>query len=195
MYYVAFDMTITPPSRSQGLVTVQLGTDLKAAFQQWCASQRVTPSKALRSLVERALAEGEGAAAAAPPAAPVRFQLGSGGESGQRRGREIYFNASEHEAIELAAAAEGFGFHEWVIAAVRAALAQVPAYGQAELQALVQSNAGLAQAIVQIKAIRGELGEADLAERIHQLERDLRQHVEAVSRVMAQGAHRWQIKI
>ena len=110
-------------------------------------------------------------------------------------GREVYFTPSENAAIEAVAKAQGFAFQEWVVAAVRAALAKAPSYGQAELQALTQSNAHMAQVAVDLAALRRQESPGEIAEALGQLEGEIRQHVETVSAAMAQGAQRWQLKV
>ena len=79
--------------------------------------------------------------------------------------------------------------------AVRAALAKAPAYGQAELEALTQSNAHMAQVAIELAALRRQEGNGGLAAELSRLEVDIRRHVEVVSAAMAQGAQRWQLKV
>jgi hypothetical protein len=40
-----------------GLLTVQLGAELKCEWTRWCADRGLVPGKALRNLVERAVTE------------------------------------------------------------------------------------------------------------------------------------------
>lgn len=186
-------------SRAAGLVTVQLGVDLKGDWTQWCADRGLVPGKAMRSLVERALADGllaEGLELSTPrAAATVKVVLANKPDPGPKVGREVQFTASENVAIEAAAKAQGFAFQEWVIAAARAALAQAPAYGQTELEALTQSNAHMATIAIELAALRRKEGIDELPECLARMESDIRRHVETVSAAMAQGAQRWQLKV
>ena len=183
-----------PVSRAAGLVTVQLGADLKREWTQWCADRGLVPGKALRGLVESALADG-----LAPPVSRsvevVRVSVGKHPDRGPKVGREIQLTPSENAAVEAAAKAQGFGFQEWVIAAVRAALAKAPSYGQAELEALTHSNARMAQIAIEMAALRRHEGSSDMSEALARVEGEIRRHVETVSAAMAQGAQRWQLKI
>ena len=183
----------TSSTRAAGLVTVQLGADLKREWVQWCADRSLVPGKALRSLVERALADGLELATSRSGEA-VRVVVAKQPDRGPKVGREVYFTPSENAAIEAVAKAQGFAFQEWVVAAVRAALAKAPSYGQAELEALTQSNAHMAQVAVDLAALRRQESAGEIAEALGQLEGEIRQHVETVSAAMAQGAQRWQLK-
>jgi hypothetical protein len=187
--------TTSKISRAAGQVKVDLGEEAKRAWMQWCANRGLVPGKALRSLLERALADGP-ELGASPAGEAVRVVVAKQPDRGPKVGREVQFTPSENSAIEAAAKAQGFGFQDWVIAAARAALAQAPAYGQAELEALTHSNAHMAQIAVELAALRrrAESG-GDLAESLAQLDGEIRRHVETVSAAMAQGAQRWQLKV
>lgn len=196
MYYnsAMADDQIPPVSRASGLVTVQLGFELKLEWTQWCASRGLVPGKALRSLVERVITDGlELSAGGSNPG--VRIVVAEQPDRGAKVGREVQFTPSENAAVEVAAGAQGFAFQEWVIAAVRAALANTPAYGQAELEAMTQSNEHMAQVAIELGALRRQGDAANVVEELDRLERDVRQHVEAVSAAMARGAQRWQLKV
>lgn len=183
----------TAPSRADGLVTVQLGAALKTDWVQWCQARNLVPGKALRSLVEKALAEGLELSTGGQ-GARVKVKVGREPDVGPKVGREIYFTPSENAAVAAASEAQRFGFHEWVIAAVRGALAQAPSYGQGELEALTRSNAMLVQITADLAALRKSSGDVDVAQQIRILENGIRAHVETVSAAMAQGAQRWQLK-
>jgi len=182
------------PSRAAGLVTVQLGNALKTDWVQWCQARNLVPGKALRSLVEKALTESPELSTNAQ-GARVRVKVGCEPDTGPKVGREIYFTPSENAAVIAASDAQGLGFHEWAIAAIRAALTLSPSYGQPELQALTHSNTLLVQIAADLGALRKNLTDADLVNRIRVLENGVRTHVEAASAAMAQGAQRWQLKV
>lgn len=181
-------------TRAAGLVTVQFGADLKREWVQWCSDRSLVPGKALRSLVERALADGLELTTSLSGEA-VRVVVAKQPDRGAKVGREVQFTPSENAAIEAVAQAQGFAFQEWVVAAVRAALAKAPSYGQAELEALTQSNTHMAQVTLDLAALRRQEGAGEVAEALGQLEGEVRQHVETVSAAMAQGAQRWQLKV
>ena len=181
-------------TRAAGLVTVQLGADLKREWVQWCVDRGLVPGKALRGMVEKALAEGLELAASRSGTA-LRVVVAKQPDYGPKVPRELKFTPSENAGIEAVAKAQGFAFQEWVIAAVRAALAKAPAYGQSELEALTQSNAHMAQVAVELAALRRQEGGIGLGDAFAHLEGDIRQHVETVSAAMAQGAQRWQLKV
>ena len=184
----------SPPSRAEGLLTVQLGKGLKTQWVQWCSQRDLVPGKALRLLVDKAIAEGL-ELTAADSGRRIRIVVGKVPDTGPKVGREMQFSPSEDAAISAMAAAQGFGFQEWVIAATRAALANAPSYGQAELEELTRSNKHLAQLVVELAALRRAETLPALADHLVALEADVRAHVEIVSAAMAQGVQRWQLKL
>ena len=186
--------SLTPPSRAEGLLTVQLGKELKTQWVQWCSERNLVPGKALRQLVDKAITEGL-ELSAGEGGKQIRVSVGKAPDTGPKVGRETQFTSSEDEAITAAAKAQGFGFHEWVIAATRAALAKAPSYGQAELEELTRSNKHLAQLVVELAALRRAETLPELASHLAKLEADVRAHVEVVSAAMAQGVQRWQLKL
>jgi len=196
MYYnfIMTNDTAPPPTRAAGLVTVQLGVDLKRDWALWCSQRDLVPGKALRSLVKRCMTEGLELAASRSGEA-VRVVVLKHLDRGPKVGREVYFTATENAAIEAVAKAQGFAFQEWVVASVRAALAKAPSYGQAELETLTQSNMHMAAVAVDLAALRRQEGAGAAAEALGRFEGEIRHHVETVSAAMAQGAQRWQLKV
>lgn len=181
------------PSRSDGLVTVQLGADLKSEWVAWCLQRDLVPGKALRSLVEKALAEGL-ELTTTPKGHRVKVVMGKAPDTGPKVRRELQLTPSENATIEAVAKVQGFGFQDWVIAATRAALAKAPSYGQAELEVLVESNRRLVQLVGELGALRRAGQSEDLADDLARIEQDIKAHVELVSLAMAKGAQRWQLK-
>ena len=190
---MANDKAASSP-RAAGLVTVQLGVDLKRDWVRWCSERNLVPGKALRNLVEKALVDGL-ELTTSRSGEMVRVVVAKPPDRGAKVGREVQFTPSENAAIEAVANAQGFAFQEWVVAAVRTALAKAPSYGQAELEALTQSNAHMAQVALDLAALRRREGAGEDTVALGRLEGEIRQHVETVSAAMAQGAQRWQLKV
>nr|WP_317623833.1 hypothetical protein [Acidovorax sp. SUPP3334]BDH38342.1 plasmid mobilization relaxosome protein MobC [Acidovorax sp. SUPP3334] len=186
--------SVSSSSRAAGLVTVDFGPALKTQWLTWCADRNLRPAKALRSLIERVIAEGLELAPRASDE-PVQARVASEPDRGPKIGREVYLTPSENAAVEAVAESQGFGVHEWVVGAIRAGVAGAPSYGQEELQALTQSNALLAQLVVDLSALRKRQDDDQLAAALAQVEGAVRHHVETVSAVMAQGARRWQLTV
>lgn len=187
-------MTENTPSRASGLVTVQLGSALKLEWVKWCQERDLVPGKALRTLVEKALAEGLELSASGRGARVV-VKVGREPDIGQKVGREVYFTPSENAAVLAVSAAQGFGFHEWVIAAVRVSLSGAASYGQADLEALTKSNLVMAQLVIELAALRRQAPEGLVGVELEELEKSVKKHVETVSAAMAQGTQRWQLKV
>lgn len=184
----------TVPSRAEGLVTVQLGKELKLQWVQWCSERDLVPGTALRKLVDKALSEGLELGQSGGGKG-IRVIVGKAPDTGPKVGREMQFTPSEDAAIVAAAKAQGFGFQEWVIAATRAALAKAPSYGQAELEELTRSNGHLAQLVIELRALRRSETLLGSSYHLEKLEEEVRVHVEIVSAAMAQGVQRWQLKV
>lgn len=182
------------PKKRDGLTTVDLGPAVKTEWVQWCKERALVPGRAIKALVEKAMTEGS-ELAQSDRASKVGVKVLLSADTRPKVGREIYFTASEHEAIQKVAQVQGFGFHEFVIAAVRAALANAPTYGQAELEALTQSNVLLVQIAADLAELRQRSGEAGQANEFSTLEAHVKAHVEQASKAMAQGARRWSLKV
>lgn len=193
MYYTLY-MNEKPSSRAEGLVTVQLGKDLKQEWVQWCQKRQLVPGAALRSLVETAIADGL-ELAATRDGVRVKVRVAKEPDVGAKVSREMQFTPSENAAVEAVAGAQGFGFQDWVIAAVRAALARAPSYGQNELEALTASNAMLVRIVADLATLRRGENNPEVTERLRSLEKDLKAHVETVSCAMAKGAKRWRLDL
>lgn len=190
MYYTANMIEKPQTRRASGLLSVDLGEELKSSWYQWCASRKLIPGKAVRSLIEIKLQEEQG-----QPSLTAVVQMGSASDHGQKIGHEIYFTPSEHQVLLAVAKIEGYGLHEFVIASVRAALAKAPAYGQMELEALTRSNAALVTVLMHLVAIRREVQDEAIAGRLNALENDVRAHIECVSQSMAAGVRRWKLEV
>lgn len=182
------------PKKRDGLTTVDLGSTVKTEWVKWCKARALVPGRAIKALVEKAMTEGSDLAPSDRPGKAVVKVLQSA-DTRPKVGKEIYFTVSENEAIQKVAQAQGFGFHEFVIAAVRAALANAPTYGQAELEALTQSNGRLVQIAADLAALGRRAAEAGQANEFGALEAHVKAHVEQASKTMAQGARRWSLKV
>lgn len=196
MYYNCAmpNLSVSGSSRAAGLVTVDFGPALKSEWLDWCSARNLKPAKALRSVVEKVIADGLDPMPRAS-AEPVQARVAKEPDRGPKVGREVYLTPSENAAVEAVAEAQGFGVHEWVVGAIRAGVSGAPSYGQDELQALTQSNALLAQLVVDLAALRKAVDVGQLADSLERVESEIRHHVEKVSAVMAQGARRWQLKV
>lgn len=188
------DQTESTTSRSAGQIKVDIGIETKRAWMQWCAARGLVPSKAARSLVEQALAGGL-ALSTSSVIDVVSMVVAEEPDHGPKVSREVRFTPTENEAVENAASLQGFGFQDWVIAAVRAALVKAPSYGQYEIEALTKSNLGLVQIVKELRDLRANsLGEEETIW-LKSLENEIRKHIEKASLVMAKGTQRWQLKI
>jgi hypothetical protein len=185
----------SPSKYGAGLVSVNLGFELKEQWSEWCQTRGLLPTTAIRSLVANALTD-----ALEPPQKPVEslapISLAPSPDLGPKKDLRVYFTASEFGAISVVSEKLGFGVQDFVIAAVRAALTQTPTYGQKELVALIAANDAVCNAVTALRLAResGALAPA-VVESIEQLRKELKGHTLAVSEVLAQGTRRWQLKV
>jgi hypothetical protein len=183
-----------PPShRSAGLLTVDLGEALKVAWKAHCDALGMRAGPALVALVQAALRDGTDQTMKSSPGT-CSARIGTRPDEGRRVERRLTFTPSEDRAIASAAKALGLGYQQWVVAAVRSALARVPAFGQAELETLTCSNRHLAALVVDLASWRRADGDTELVNRMADLERLVRAHVEWASTMLAHGARRWEIE-
>ena len=185
----------TPIKRSLRLLTVDLGLELKRAFEAWCTERGLVPGKVVRGLIERTVAGDAGIAARKTPVPAPRIVVAAMEDHGPKVGREIQLTPSENDAVAAAAAHEGYGFQDFVIAAVRAAVARSPSYGQQQIEALASSNRQLHQVLIELAHCRRAGCPPVTADQLDALASDVRRHVETAALVMAEGAQRWQLQI
>ncbi|HJV71226.1 hypothetical protein [Ideonella sp.] len=192
--------------RSAGLLSVDLGPALKAAWRAHCDALGVKAGPAICALVEASLKAPEAASARGasngamsgvgrPLASPALARLGCRPDHGPKVPREIALTPTEDAAIKDVCASQGLGYQAWLVAAVRAALTQTPTFGQAEMEALTASNALLAGVAIDLAQWRRQVAETALADRLESLEATIKRHVELSSRTMAQGTRRWEITV
>lgn len=189
----ALSLCAAPSQRSAGLLTIDLGEALKVAWKAHCGALGMRPGPAVVGLVQAALSDGTDQKLTASPGT-CSARIGTGPDEGRRMERRLTFTPSEDRAIASAAKAFGMGYQHWVVAAVRSSLARVPAFGQAELEALTCSNRHLAALVIDLASYWRAGGETELMTQMVDLERLVRNHVERVSTMLAHGARRWEIE-
>jgi hypothetical protein len=189
----ALSLCAAPSQRSAGLLTVDLGESLKVAWKAHCGALSMRPGPAVVGLVQAALKDGTDQTMTSSPVT-CTARVGARPDEGRRMERRLTFTPSEDRAIASAAKALGMGYQQWVVAAVRSALARVPAFGQAELEALTCSNRHLAALVIDLASWRRAAGDGELGNRMADLEQLIRTHVERASTVLAHGARRWEIE-
>ena len=206
-------------SSADSVLQVFLGAALKARWAAHCEDAGVAAGAPLRGYVEAQLS-GRGqpdplkSSAGRCDALPGPAEAGYGvaqfmamaarrravrlvarPDEGRRVERSVYFTPSEAMALEAASGAARMGLHEYVVAAVRAAVSHTPTFGQDELEALTASGALLAGVVVDLARWRREVSETELSARLGALEAAVKAHVEASCQALAQGTRRWEIRV
>jgi hypothetical protein len=184
-----------PSKYGAGLLSVNLGPELKEQWSAWCLERGFKPTTAIRSLVTSALADG--LETSQKPAESLKhFSLGQSPDPGPKKDLRVYFTASEFTAIQSVSDQLGLGHQDFVIAAVRAALTQTPTYGQQELVNLIAANDALYAAVNALRIVKDTVALApEVLESIEALREEIKRHTVKVSEVLAQGTRRWQLKV
>ena len=178
------------PKRSdKERLVIEMAAEIRAAWDARCAALGEKPGPAARRLIEASLA---GQASPTTRAAP--FQLGTSGDERKKVERKVYFTPSEDLAIQAVSSEWGFGYAEWIVATVRAALTGSPAFGQAELEALTASNVLLGQLAADVAAFERAASVTSVSLDLLQLRLEIREHIRTASELMAQAVRRWEIK-
>lgn len=187
-------MESKPPKPRQTL-QVDLGA-LKAPWLHYCAQNQITPSDALRQVIEKLTGQGR-----ATPAIPTQAREVPGQrDPGPKHKTTIRLTLSEREKLDAHAAAAGFSTPKWIVALIRGHLTQGPQLGQHELEKLGQSNyqlIALGRNLNQIaKALNTQPEDTTVyrLDLIQDLEQAIKQHVQQVSAVLLGNAERWQLK-
>ena len=197
-----------PAIKRPNQVTVDLGP-LKQPWLDWCVAAGVTPSDALRQVIERLVAKDKPAAVDGqdPTARPtVRPNTPERATHIQR----VRLTPSEHTAAQSRAQAGRYTVPRWIASLVRAQLTHTPELDEAELQALGQSNLRLLQIGRNLNQIARALNTEALnapfqrpgpnqdpqtiAQAIDALRGDIQSHVQTVSQLLEANLRRWAIR-
>lgn len=193
-----------PATKRPNQVTVELGP-LKQPWLAWCATANVTPSAALRQVIER-LVTGARPSPADEPAHAIQADARERASHIQR----VRLTPSEFAAATRRAQAGRFTVPRWIASLIRAHLTKGPEFDEHELLALGQSNLRLLQIGRNLNQIAHALNAealnapfhkpgpyqdpATIGQAIESLRADIQAHVQSVSRVMEANIHRWAIR-
>jgi hypothetical protein len=162
--------------------------DLKAPWLAWCAAQGLTPSEAVRRVLRETLDMAKG------PTAPFPHGVGTGVVEQKRL--EIRMSSEQHDAMRIAADAEGMSLPRWLQALVIIRLQKRSQFGRQEVQALTRSS----QALLAIgrninQLIRNQQaglsgGELSLAQ-LRFVRELITEHTREVAKLLAANSERW----
>jgi hypothetical protein len=178
-------------------ITVDLLGD-KQAWLDLCKRSGMTPSDAIRSAVGLILAR-EARRHPAVTEPDLRQVEVSQPEKISVR-KKIGLTRSEANYIEQIASAEGFSSAKWIVALIRARLTNTAQFGQAELEALAESNLRLlaiGRNLNQVaRALNTSIEDRHLyrIEMIEALSHEITKHAQLVSNQMTANVERWRVK-
>ena len=173
-------------------ISADLGP-LKQPWLAWCATQKMTPSEALRQVLAKVI-HGE-----LPVSGPRGVEVRDRAEKPTVR-VEIHLTESEHRLLKPLARAEGFTVTKWIVALIRARLIGSPQFGQAELAVLARSNQQLLAIGRNLNQLAKALNTSPQDRRafridlITELSSRIQTHTTTVSRVMRGNLERWSIR-
>lgn len=177
--------------KNSPILSVHLGSDLKERWSRYCKSRDITPSAAIKQVINHLLS-GKAEQVKAielndvPDASRVRL--------------EIKLSLSELKQVEFIAESVGYSRNLWVANLIRSYLTKAPQFGMRELEVLSESNSQMLRIgrnLNQItRQLNTSLAEADnlKASDIEQLSNEISAHVRSVSSVMQANIERWKLK-
>jgi hypothetical protein len=177
---------------------IELG-ELKPCWDKWCAQRGLRPQEAARQLMLDAL---RGDVSLHDPV--VGAAMGPP-DIEERQDFRIRLTPTERSAVRLRASASGFSGNRWVVALIRAHLANEPQFEEAELQVVAASNqqlAGLVRLLAgHARACEQEAGSEQTSRRdavvsrqqFEELKQTLDAHLRAVAALIRANLDRWSL--
>lgn len=172
------------------VLSVHLGARLKRDWQVYCSRNQLTPSAAIKQVINYLLTKMERESAIE--------QVGE--VDGSKVRIEIKLTTSELEKVKSCADKTGYSQNQWIANLVRSYLTKAPQFGMRELEVLSESNLQLLRIgrnLNQLtRQINTNLAEADSLKvsDIEQLSNDISAHVRSVSSVIQANIERWKLK-
>ncbi len=179
----------------------RITVDLLGHKQAWldlCKRSGTTPSDAIRSAVGLILAREKRRAMSIALSDFRPVAVGQPEKIMVRK--KIGMTRSEANVVEMMASAEGFSSAKWIVALIRARLTDTAQFGQAELEALAESNLRLLSIGRNLNQVARALNTSPeerhvyRVEMIEALRREISEHTRHVSIQMTANIERWRIK-
>ncbi|MGU7815321.1 plasmid mobilization protein [Burkholderia sp. AW49-1] len=170
------------------ILSVNLG-NLNERWERYCKDRGVSRSDATRQVIRKLVSSVSSEVVAADPAPPVLGDL--------KRRIEIRVTETEHHEIVRLATDAGFSVNAWIVAVIRAQLANGPQFGQYELEQLSRSNSlllAMGRNLNQIARIVNSTRESrseDLMTVIESLTTRVEAHTVEVSTLIRANVERW----
>lgn len=190
------------PAKLIDKLDVRLG-ELKEPWSAYCEARNIKPGMGVRLAIERLLEadrKGRGVAAEVTSAQQVHATYRVEPILEGKRPIRVRLTESEYAAAELRAREEDFPtVNQWIAFAVRAALTNSPQFGQAELEALGQSNLQLLKIGRNLNQIAKHLNThpGDMlgydSQLVQGLAEAVRRHVRKVGDVLNASMYRWKL--
>lgn len=176
------------------ILSVRLGSDLKARWRAYCKTINREPSTAIKEAIELQLAKVDGTQSPGK----VYRQVTEAPSTEKKKRFEVLLTPSEKAALLERAAQDGSSPRRWVVAALRAGLTKEPQFAMREIDALGESNyqlLAIGRNLNQIAKRLNEGGKSGPAvEAIEQLRATIKAHTDQVSRAMRASLERWDVE-
>jgi hypothetical protein len=172
------------------VLSIYLGSDLKAKWLAFCAANGTTSSEAMRGVVRKLTGRAH---------EPILFKAVHEAPDRYKKRLELRLTESEFECVRRLATDAGNSPNTWVINLVRANLTRTPQLNFNELQTLGKSNSNLlaiGRNLNQIaRWMNANMGSAppELAY-IERLYKHVVAHTEEVTTIMRSNLDRWTLK-
>jgi predicted DNA-binding protein len=183
-----------PTDNQNPILSIRLGSDLKARWRAYCKASDKEPSTAIKEAIERQLAKVDGTQAPSK----VYRQVTEAPCTAKKKRFEILLTPSEKAGLLERAALDGSSPRRWVVAALRAGLTKEPQFGMREIDALGESNYQLLAIGRNLNQIAKRLNEGGkggpAVETIELLRATIKAHTDQVSRAMRASLERWDLE-
>ena len=172
---------------------VRLSEEVKSRWDLLCKARGEKPATAARMLIEKELASDPSNGIVLPDRTrkPRRAQV--------KRRVAVELTESEIEGIRLRTQMRGGTRAAWIINLIRSALTVEPQFGDAEIEALTESNYQLLSIGRNLNQITRRLNEGQTQQEVElalleELREKIRKHTESVDRMILASRDRWNVK-
>lgn len=173
------------------ILSVHLGSDIKNRWKRYCKTRNVTPSTAIKQVINHLIAGKTERGVAIE-------QIDEADTSRVRI--EIKLTKSELEQVRLVAEQVGYSRNQWVANLVRSYLTKAPQFGMNELAVLNESNSQLLHIGRNLNQMARQLNTSLAAtdrlkaDAVEQLSKVIHLHVKQVAQLIQANIERWKLK-
>ena len=179
--------------KKNAYLEIYLGS-LKQPWQEYCCKMGKKPGAALNEAIETKLIK----LTEKETEHPVFSQQDETPDRDAKVRLELRLTSSEKEKLDILAQRENCSIQIWIINVIRTMLTKQPQCGMREIEILGESNYQLLSIGRNLNQIAKRLNQGYVQpitlERIEQLQQQINQHTELVSKVLRASIERWSLQ-